>query len=101
MKILSDDLRVLCLSENSAVHGNEKYELCQLVAFDADNLANSLIGVNVSIRDTLDPRPFQLGLKLTRYALQNGENDENKGNSNSLQYFGLAKLLPAPTTIVP
>jgi hypothetical protein len=48
MKILADDLRVLCLSEGSALFKNAEYEICQLVAFDADNLANSLIGATVS-----------------------------------------------------
>jgi len=76
MRILANDLRVLCLSENSQKHGNEQYELCQLVAFDADNIANSIIDVS------------------------DNNNAENAGNSNSLEYFGLANLLPTPTTIV-
>lgn len=47
MKIVADDMRVACLSQNSAVFGQEQYEICQLIAFDADNLANSIIGGNV------------------------------------------------------
>jgi hypothetical protein len=48
MKILANDLRVGCLSADSQKFSNAQYEICQLVAFDADNLANSVIAAKVS-----------------------------------------------------
>lgn len=51
MKILSDDLRVLCLGPDSDGLNSTPGELCQRVAEDIDVLANSLIGQTV--RDLL------------------------------------------------
>jgi hypothetical protein len=70
LKTLNNDLNVLCV-------GNEQYNtginLCQMVAEDVDVLANSLIG--------------------------EGDLSEDNNNSNSLEYFGLSNLLPAPQAL--
>lgn len=77
MKMIADDLKVSGLSQNSENFSDAQYEICQLVAFDADNLAKSIIGA------------------------KDAGNNENVGNNNTLVYLGLAGLFPKPTAVIP
>lgn len=87
MRTINDDLNVLCFGDES-VH-DFYVELCQVALEDVDVLANSIIGDSVSLPSTANHAITDISKELS----------EDNNNSNSLEYFGLANLLPAPQNI--
>ncbi|KAK4687909.1 hypothetical protein P7C73_g2206, partial [Tremellales sp. Uapishka_1] len=75
MAIFADDLRVLCLGYDSDGAGQVEKESCQLIAQDVDVLANAIIGDSAL--------------------------SEDDTNSNTFETYGISKLLPAPSQILP
>lgn len=89
MKQLDNDLHALCVGNEIDAQQFMK-ETCQNLLQDSDILANSIIGESVSAHCVARE------CKLTFQEL-----GEDNSNSNSLEYFGLANLLPKPQQVVP
>lgn len=88
MKQISQALGTACLQpkdDETAI----TYGVCQRIGFQTDQLANSIIGEGVSqfFHNTYCLYPYT----------DMQFNGEDEGNvSNSLEYFGLQQILPAP-----
>jgi len=86
MNQLKDDIHVLCVGDEQPNDVNQ--ETCQVLLEDVDVLANSMIGTAASLCSVT------FVTRLTKQDIS-----EDTGNTNSLEYFGLADLLPKPQTI--